>query len=128
MDADNNCVIADVRMPVQAKVAAVTDQMGIRIYNIAHIHSRYTLPHLYNLSGIFMPDNRRRIHAFLRIIVPMPDMYIRATDCNSFHTYQHIIIANLRHRLLCQRNKSIALLLLHNAFHHFHPVPSLFQK
>ena len=81
-----------------------------------------------NLSGIFMPDNRRRIHAFLRIIVPMPDMYIRATDCNSFHTYQHIIIANLRHRLLCQRNKSIALLLLHNAFHHFHPVPSLFQK
>ena len=125
---DDHCIVTNIRMTIPAQITGTAYQMGVRVHNITNLYGFHIFSDLYNNAGIFVTNDRRWIHSFLCIIIPMFDMYVRTTNGNCFYTDQYVIITNFRDRFFSQNDITVPLLFLYNTFHHFHICASFCMK
>ena len=80
----------------QAIPAPAAGHVPFPAHDVAGIKVGDVRTHFHNFAHKLVPDHHRHMDGFLRPVVPLINVQIRAADARAMHANEHVINANFR--------------------------------
>src|SRR5215469_16678778 len=98
IDADDLDVFADVRLSGAAQVTDAARDVALCRYAVADLHGTHGCADLCDLAHEFVADDKRRLHARLRPLIPVPDVPVGSADAGFADADEDVGRPDRRHR------------------------------
>ena len=91
VDSYSLSVRAKMASARQAIPAAAASHVPFAAHDVPGIKIRHVRAHLHNFAHKLVPDHHRNLDGFLRPIVPLINVQIRAANPRAVHANEHVI-------------------------------------